>query len=150
MSSEVSSSKLPEETIHQELSVSNESENMAGSKKITEEESSEKKEEVSFLKSKEGQKKESKNLLEDFFTSFSEQADSGAKLSLAIDFMESTLSMGESPHFRNFWEARRLALPLFKENISPPQRVQLWAKFSDLSKEARLLLLSKLKLQLQL
>ncbi len=137
MSSEVSSSKLPEETIHQELSVSNESENMAGSKKITEEESSEKKEEVSFLKSKEGQKKESKNLLEDFFTSFSEQADSGAKLSLAIDFMESTLSMGESPHFRNFWEARRLALPLFKENISPPQRVQLWAKFSDLSKEAR-------------
>lgn len=74
---------------------------------------------------------------EAFKKSFEEQADQEAKLQLAVDFMEVSLAQGGTPHFRSFWEARRLCLPLFKENISPTHRSQLWHKYSELSKEAR-------------
>lgn len=74
---------------------------------------------------------------EAFKKSFEEQTDLEAKLQLAIDFMEASLAQGGTPHFRSFWEARRLCLSLFKENISPVLRSQLWAKYSELSKEAR-------------
>lgn len=72
-----------------------------------------------------------------FMVLFEQQIDFEAKLKLAIDFMEASLAQGGSPHFRSFWEVRRLILPLFKENISPSLRNQLWLKFSELSKEAR-------------
>ncbi len=72
-----------------------------------------------------------------FKKAFEEQTDLEAKLQLAIDFMEASLAQGGTPHFRSFWEARRLCLPLFKENISPVLRSQLWTKYSELSKEAR-------------
>lgn len=74
---------------------------------------------------------------ESFKKSFEEQTEHEAKLQLAIDFMEASLAQGGTPHFRSFWEARRLCLPLFKENISPALRNQLWTKYSELSKEAR-------------
>ncbi|WP_042282679.1 hypothetical protein [Candidatus Protochlamydia sp. R18] len=72
-----------------------------------------------------------------FRKNFEEQVSQDLKLQSAIDFMESTLAQGGTPHFRNFWEARRLCLPLFKENISPALRGQLWNRYSELSKEAR-------------
>lgn len=68
---------------------------------------------------------------------FDENVDFEAKLQLAIDYMEASLAQGGTPHFRSFWEARRLCLPLFKENISPNVRSLLWTKYSELSKEAR-------------
>lgn len=74
---------------------------------------------------------------ESFKTAFDSQPDLEIKLQLAIDFMEASLAQGGTPHFRSFWEARRLCLPLFKENISPPIRSHLWTKYSELSKEAR-------------
>lgn len=72
-----------------------------------------------------------------FKQAFEEQTDLEAKLQIGIDFMEASLAQGGTPHFRSFWEARRLCLSLFKENISPVLRSQLWAKYSELSKEAR-------------
>lgn len=92
--------------------------------------------------SEEGRKKkESKEghtaQFEDFQKLFQEQPDPEAKLQLAIDFMEAALAQGGTPHFRSFWEARRLCLPLFKENVSPALRTQLWQRYSELSKEAR-------------
>lgn len=72
-----------------------------------------------------------------FKVTFDEQPSLEAKLQLAIDFMEASLAMGNTPHFRSFWEVRRLCLPLFRENISSALRGQLWAKYSELSKEAR-------------
>ncbi len=74
---------------------------------------------------------------EAFLKSFQEQTDPDLKLQLAIDFMEDALAQGGTPHFRSFWEARRLCLPLFKENISAALRSQLWNRYSELSKEAR-------------
>lgn len=72
-----------------------------------------------------------------FKKSFDERAEGDAKLQLAIDFMEASLAQGGASHFRNFWEARRLCQSLFKENISPQLRNQLWTKYGELSKEAR-------------
>ncbi len=74
---------------------------------------------------------------ETFKKEFDEQADNEVRLQLAIQFMEVSLAQGGAPHFRSFWEVRRLCLPLFKENISPNLRSQLWIKYSELSKEAR-------------
>lgn len=86
-------------------------------------------------------KKESKEThtpqFEAFYKEFQEQPDYDLKLQMAVDFMESSLAQGGAPHFRSFWEARRLCLPLFKENISAALRGQLWNRYSDLSKEAR-------------
>lgn len=74
---------------------------------------------------------------EAFLKDFESKADPDSKLQCAIEFMESTLSQGETPLFRCFWEARRLCLPFFKESNLPNSRNQLWAKYTDLSKEAR-------------
>lgn len=77
-------------------------------------------------------------LLETFKSSFDQQKQAEIKLKLVIDFMERSLSQEDrAPYFLSFWETRRWALPLFKENISPLVRAQLWTKFCDLSKEAR-------------
>lgn len=87
------------------------------------------------------QKKETKESQVKQFVEFTEEfeklTDVEAKLKLAIAMMEASLSFGGVPSFRNFWEARKLCLPLFKENIQPPARTELWTKYSDLSREAR-------------
>lgn len=75
--------------------------------------------------------------LEDFLTKLEQLPDSEAKLKEAIDFMEASLAQSGSPHFKSFWEARNICIQLFKENISPALRAQLWTKYSELSKEAR-------------
>jgi hypothetical protein len=91
--------------------------------------------------SEESEKKEYKETyssqFKEFKKKFDQDSDVETKLQSAIDFMEVSLAQGGTPHFRSFWEARRLCLPLFKENISPILRSQLWNKYSELSKEAR-------------
>jgi len=74
---------------------------------------------------------------EAFKKAFDAESENDAKLQCAIHFMEASLGEGATPHFRSFWEVRRLCFSLFKENISPPLRSELWAKYSHLSKEAR-------------
>lgn len=75
--------------------------------------------------------------LENFLKQFQDEPLMEGKLQMAIDFMEQSLSQGGTPHFRNFWEARRHCLPLFKENLAANIRAQLWSRYSELSKEAR-------------
>lgn len=59
------------------------------------------------------------------------------KISTILQFMETSISQGGSPSFRNFWEARKLCLALFKEeNLSFAVRSHLWSKYIELSKEA--------------
>lgn len=72
-----------------------------------------------------------------FKSLFDAETSPEGRLQLAVDFMETSLEQGGTPHFRSFWEARRLCLPLFKDNISAPIRSNLWIKYSELSKEAR-------------
>lgn len=60
------------------------------------------------------------------------------QLLYVVDFMEATLSVTHAtPHFKSFWDARTIALGLFKENISPIERVKLWDRYTALSKESR-------------
>lgn len=61
------------------------------------------------------------------------------KLASAIEFMKNTLSQNNTPSFKNFWEVRKICLPLFKENIATSTRFKLWKEYSELSKEARYL-----------
>lgn len=51
--------------------------------------------------------------------------------------MEKALQEKDSADFKTFWDARALCLALFKENIPSFLRHQFWAKFSELSREAR-------------
>ncbi len=59
------------------------------------------------------------------------------RISAALVFMEKALAQPGSPHFKEFWEARKLCLDYFKEPISPPVRTYLWGKYCEFSKEAR-------------
>lgn len=59
------------------------------------------------------------------------------KIQCALLFMESAIAREGGADFKAFWEARKCALSFFREAINPPLRNDLWAKLSDLSKEAR-------------
>jgi hypothetical protein len=72
-----------------------------------------------------------------FKMQFEQKNDPEEKIRCAIDFMKGTLSHAGAPRFRDFWEARKECLPLFKENISPKSRALFWQEYVDLSVEAR-------------
>lgn len=74
---------------------------------------------------------------EAFMTELNAVTDPEKRLQNAIDFMEGTLSQNGTPNFKNFWDARALCLNLFKDNLSSPLKTVLWAKYADLSKQAR-------------
>lgn len=73
----------------------------------------------------------------DFYKEFQEFKTVEDKLAFSIDFMKNALTQNGNPQFKDFWEVRKLCLPLFKENISSPVRIKLWSDYSELSKEAR-------------
>ncbi len=72
-----------------------------------------------------------------YLSSFDESKDPEEKIRKAIEFMRGRISLTVSPRFREFWEARKLCLPLFKEAISAKSRAELWQQYVDLSVEAR-------------
>ncbi len=72
-----------------------------------------------------------------FLTEIEQLPTHEAKLEKAILFMETSISSDGAPQFKNFWDARALSLGLFKQNIAPALRSNLWAKYTELSKEAR-------------
>lgn len=74
---------------------------------------------------------------QEFLTLLEKESIAERKLRLALDFMRETLSQTRAPRFKDFWEAKRVALPLFKENLSPKARSLLWAEYHELSNEAR-------------
>ncbi|MBY0528862.1 MAG: hypothetical protein K2P51_01580 [Rhabdochlamydiaceae bacterium] len=72
-----------------------------------------------------------------FFSQFEQLLNPEEKIRLSIDFMRTALSNAGTPRFRDFWEGRRLCLPLFKENLTPKSRSLLWGEYVELSSEAR-------------
>lgn len=75
--------------------------------------------------------------LEGFMQTLEQYPNVEAKLEYVIQFMEESLSQHGTPRFKSFWQARDVCLLLFKENISLTARTNLWAKYSELTKEAR-------------
>jgi hypothetical protein len=59
------------------------------------------------------------------------------KIAHGLVFMRSSISQEGSPRFREFWEARRLILPFFKENLNAVIRSKLWNEYVELTVEAR-------------
>ncbi|MEN9343831.1 MAG: hypothetical protein RLZZ453_618 [Chlamydiota bacterium] len=59
------------------------------------------------------------------------------KIRLCLEAMALSLSGEGTPHFREFWQIKQLCLPYFKEAITPKMRSLLWAKYIELSKEAK-------------
>ncbi len=59
------------------------------------------------------------------------------KIAHGLQFMRSSISQEGSPRFREFWEARRVILPFFKENLNPAIRSKLWGEYVELTVEAR-------------
>lgn len=54
-----------------------------------------------------------------------------------LELMEGTLGKDGPARLKEFWQARRAALELFKETISPSVRTPLWDKFTSYTDEAR-------------
>lgn len=72
-----------------------------------------------------------------FLGEFELQASPEEKIRLSIDFMRTALTHQGAPRFRDFWEGRKICLPLFKESLQPKVRSQLWGEYIELSGEAR-------------
>lgn len=78
-----------------------------------------------------------KLVYDQFLKDLESALDAEEKLKKTIDFMEFSLSQTSTPHFKSFWDARTIALDLFKQNISSVSRPLFWNKYTELSKEAR-------------
>jgi len=59
------------------------------------------------------------------------------RIVFGLAYMRETISQEGSPRFREFWESRRLVLPLFKENVNSSVRSKLWGEHVELTVEAR-------------
>lgn len=59
------------------------------------------------------------------------------KIAFGLSYMRETISQEGSPRFREFWESRRLVLPLFRENVNQAVRPKLWGEYVELTVEAR-------------
>lgn len=82
--------------------------------------------------------KEKPKLFENFLKSFNQKVEVEERLSLTIEFMREVLdqSVGEC-FIRNFWSAKKLCVPLFKEKMHPIKRNHFWSEYIALVDEAR-------------
>lgn len=58
------------------------------------------------------------------------------KLSQVILFMKESLCEPRSPRFKDFWDAKRLCISLFKQQMNRIKRNHLWSEYTELNKEA--------------
>src|SRR5687768_8443685 len=79
----------------------------------------------------------SKDTLKDFLALLEKEESIEKKIQLTLEIMKDALSHCPSPRFRDFWEARKICLPFFKEKISSNLRAEFWKEYTDLSVEAR-------------
>lgn len=59
------------------------------------------------------------------------------KVQLALDFMKETLSKPGGVSLKDFWNAKKMCGPLFKEQMNPIKRNHLWTEYAELGDEAR-------------
>lgn len=69
--------------------------------------------------------------------SLAEQDNPEEKLKMTIEFMKRSLAQDGTPRFKDFWDAKNLCLPLFKEKISQTIKEVYWAKYTELATEAK-------------
>jgi len=74
---------------------------------------------------------------EGFLKQLESLASAEDKLKMCIAFMRDSLAQVGNPNFKGFWEVRKICLPLFKENVAPTVRMQLWSEYIELTREGR-------------
>ncbi|MBI3236911.1 MAG: hypothetical protein HYZ48_04345 [Chlamydiales bacterium] len=72
-----------------------------------------------------------------FLEEFEKLSSSEEKIRASIVFMRGALEKRAAFRFRDFWEGKKACLPLFKENLQPKVRSELWQAYVELSAEAR-------------
>lgn len=80
--------------------------------------------------------KEHSKAYKEFYAQFESTQSVEEKIQLILAFMRKALQ-GKVPVFRDFWQAQRLCLPLFKETLDAIMRSKLWGEYTELSKEVR-------------
>jgi hypothetical protein len=83
------------------------------------------------------EQREESPLFKEFIEKLASLPTPEEKIAHGLQFMRSSISQEGSPRFREFWEARRLVLPFFKENLNPAIRSKLWNEYVELTVEAR-------------
>src|SRR3989344_8289333 len=73
----------------------------------------------------------------EFMQSVASLATPEEKIALGLTFMRQSISQEGSPRFREFWEARKVVLAFFKENLGAVIRSKLWEEYVELTVEAR-------------
>jgi hypothetical protein len=81
--------------------------------------------------------KEHSQVFVEFMKSLSETSNPEEKVRACISFMKDSLTHTPNPKFRDFWDVRKVCLPIFKESMSPRARSDLWQEYTDVSAEAR-------------
>lgn len=80
---------------------------------------------------------DNQNQIDHFLKQLENISSPEEKLKGCIDFMRASLAQTGNPNFKGFWEVRKVCLPLFKENLSPAIRTQLWSDYVELTREGR-------------
>lgn len=78
-----------------------------------------------------------RNAAEDILKKLEALATSEEKLAASIGIMRDALAQEGIPNFKDFWEVRKICLPLFKETLVPATRTTLWAEYTELTREGR-------------
>lgn len=68
---------------------------------------------------------------------FEQQENVEERLKMSIAFMKESLAQEKTPRFKDFWEAKKMCLPLFKEKINPLVKAECWTQYTTLSSEAK-------------
>ena len=82
------------------------------------------------------QEKSASPILQELAGKLEKLASAEEKIRFCLEFMRGVLG-DKAPRFKDYWEAKRICLPLFKESLPPPVRSQLWAQYIEVSTEAR-------------
>ncbi|MCB1107008.1 MAG: hypothetical protein KDK76_02810 [Chlamydiia bacterium] len=72
-----------------------------------------------------------------FHASFEEAKEVEEKIQLSLEFMKAILAKPNGVSLKEFWDAKRLCGPLFKEKMNPIKRNHLWSEYAQLGEEAR-------------
>lgn len=59
------------------------------------------------------------------------------KICLSLEAMRQSINDKHALRFRDFWEIKKICLPLFKESLSTCTRFRLWKEYVDISTEGK-------------
>lgn len=82
------------------------------------------------------QEKPASPVLKELIAELGKASSGEEKIQKCLAVMRAALS-DKTARFKDYWEAKRLCLPIFKENLAAPIRSTLWAEYIEISTEAR-------------